>query len=133
MEMMSAATWVWELFALPFSAVWVAVLMGLAASLVLSTFARPTEALSCACHVLSPRQYCAVVPAAMVGSLALRAVCVAVEMGLEASLVLSTLARPTSVLVKRPQLATVGRMRYSQERSLLALGAVKGEPLSCSA
>src|ERR1700756_4384230 len=34
---------------------------------------------------------------------------------------------------KWPQWATLGRIRYSQDRLLLARGAVKGEPLSCSA
>src|SRR5262252_7010784 len=51
-----------------------------------------------AAHVLSPRQYCAVVPAAIVGSLPLSAVCVAVLIGLLTSLVLSTLPRPTAAL-----------------------------------
>ena len=41
--------------------------------------------------------------------------------------------RPMSAFSKRPKCATVGRMRYSQERSLVVRGAVKGEPLSCSA
>src|SRR6516165_5740451 len=35
--------------------------------------------------------------------------------------------------VKRPQWATLGRIRYSHDRLLLARGAVNGEPLSCSA
>ena len=35
--------------------------------------------------------------------------------------------------LKWPQWATLGRIRYSQDRSLLARGAVNGEPLSCSA
>jgi hypothetical protein len=38
-----------------------------------------------------------------------------------------------SSFVKRPMCCTVGRMRYSQLRSLLARGAVKGLPESCSA
>ena len=38
-----------------------------------------------------------------------------------------------SIGSNRPQFPTVGRMRYSHERLLLARGAVKGEPLSCSA
>src|SRR3954447_6525881 len=42
---------------------------------------------------------------------------------------------PSSVdtRVKSPQCATLGGIRYSQERSLVARGAVKGDPLSCSA
>ena len=51
-----------------FNAVCVAVLIGLFASLVLSTLPNPTAVLSNVCHVLSPLQYCAVVPAVMAGS-----------------------------------------------------------------
>ena len=40
---------------------------------------------------------------------------------------------PMSVFSNRPQWLTVGRMRYSQERSLVVRGAVNGEPESCSA
>ena len=43
--------------------------MGLSASEVLSTFPNPTAVLSNGCHVLSPRQYSEVVPAAIVFSL----------------------------------------------------------------
>src|SRR6478736_1804390 len=40
---------------------------------------------------------------------------------------------PMSTFSNSPQWFTVGRMRYSHERSLVVLGAVNGEPLSCSA
>ena len=39
----------------------------------------------------------------------------------------------TSTFSNSPQWFTVGRMRYSHERSFVVLGAVNGEPLSCSA
>src|SRR6478672_2695761 len=41
--------------------------------------------------------------------------------------------RPASTLLNLPQCRTVGRIRYSQDRSLLVRGAVNGDPLSCSA
>jgi hypothetical protein len=37
------------------------------------------------------------------------------------------------VFLNRPQCLTVGRMRYNHERSFVARGAVKGQPLICSA
>src|ERR1700745_645986 len=40
---------------------------------------------------------------------------------------------PASTFLKRPECFTEGRMRYSQERSLVPRGAVKGEPDNCSA
>ena len=40
---------------------------------------------------------------------------------------------PASTFAKRPECFTDGRIRYSQERSLLPRGAVNGEPDSCSA
>jgi len=46
----------------------VAVLTGLLASLVLSTFQSPTAVLSSVCHDLSPLQYCEIVPAVIVPS-----------------------------------------------------------------
>ena len=41
--------------------------------------------------------------------------------------------KPASTFENSPQCTTVGRMRYSQERSLVVRGAVNGEPESCSA
>src|SRR5664279_3760143 len=41
--------------------------------------------------------------------------------------------KPESTFRNRPQCRTVGRIRYSHDRSLLVRGAVNGEPLNCSA
>ena len=71
---------------------------GLFTSEVLSTFVRPTAILSSVTKFLSPRQYCDVVPAVMVGSLVARALACADETGLFASAILSTFAKPTAVL-----------------------------------
>ena len=62
-----------------------------------STALRTAPAKSC--HVLSPRQNSEAVPAAIDGSFPFSAVWVAVLTGLLASLVLSTLARPTDAFV----------------------------------
>ena len=60
--------------ALRLSAVCCAVLTGLPASVVLSTLANPTAVLSSVAQTLVPFQYCAAVPAVIVGSLAARSV-----------------------------------------------------------